>query len=312
MIKLLNPLALKYLYISIGFCIVIFIYLTIRRRRFVKQLGLSDSIYWYIIQLFKVMGIILLVLAMTIPVSIHIREKHLPLEELSPEVKSILENLTTLHVLIVDESLSMLYIEEANTSRYNYVVEFIEEYLKQLPINDIVLITGFAEDSRIICVGKPSYCIGKLSEIKPGRNYTNIDEALGYAKTYADASQYPSVFIVVSDGVYTKGGDPINTVLFINETYPVLFVRIGLDPRANNLVLRLQETGIRVLSINRYTKLTIFQQLPRIVEEMRIQSFITKKILEIKTIYEDTDPYPTLLLITTSCLLFVASRIEGF
>lgn len=312
MISLLNPNALTYTYIALAVYVAVFAYLAIRRKKFIKRIGLSDNIYWYIIQFAKITAAIILVSAMSMPVSARIYEKHLPLEELNPGIRNILENLTVLHVVIVDESISMLYMDENNVQRSIFAFEFIENYLKNTPFNDIVLIIGFADKPRTICVGKPSYCLKMLGEIKPGRNYTDIVEAVDYAKKYADASQYPSIFVIVSDGAHNRGGDPVETLTSVNKTYPVLFTRIDLDPRANSIVLKLQENGIRVFSMNKYTRLLIAEKLPSTIHDLRLVSFISKRLLEVRTTYEDYDPYPTMLLLITSCILLVASRIEGF
>lgn len=312
MISLFNPNTLIYVYVATIVFIAIFIYVAIRRRYFIKQLGLSDNTYWYIIQLLKIIALVLLVFAITTPVSIQIREKYLPIEELNPEIKTVLKNLTVLHVIIIDESLSMLYTDEYNIPRSNYSIEFVRKYLEYVQNNDIAMIISFAEEPRIICTGKSSFCNELLIRIRFGKNYTDIVKAIYYAKVYADASQYPSVFIIVSDGAHNRGGDPVEAITSINKTYPVLFTRICFDPRANYLIYKLQESGLKVISLNMYTKQSIYNQLPDIINDLRLKSFIAKKILEVKTIYEEADPYPTLFLLITSCVLIIVSKIEGF
>uniref|UniRef100_A0A7C4D9B4 VWA domain-containing protein n=1 Tax=Staphylothermus marinus TaxID=2280 RepID=A0A7C4D9B4_STAMA len=312
MISFLNPDALIYVYIVLAIYSIVFIYLAFRRKRFMKLIGLKDSLHWYLIQFIKLTALILIVLALSTPVSIHLREKYFFVEEIGSEFKNVLENLTVLHVLIVDESLSMLYTDGNNNSRINYAIDFIEKYLKHVSLNDLVMITGFAENSEIKCIGRSSYCLEKLSSIRAGRNYTDIAGAIDFAKTYADASQYPSVFVIISDGVHNKGKDPFEKIISVKEYYPVLFVRIGLDPRANNFVFRIQESGVRSVSMNVYTNQTVLQQLPIIIDELRLESFIAKKILRIKTMYEEYEPYPILFLLLTSCVLIIISRIEGF
>ena len=134
---------------------------------------------------------------MSVPVYSHVVEKYVPASTSSPQVISVLANLTALHVLIIDESKSMLYTDQGNTTRFQEALNFTIKYLSSLSKNDKVMIIGFAENPRKICIGTPKYCMLKLSKLEPGKEYTSISTAIGYAYTYADAAQYPAVFVIL-------------------------------------------------------------------------------------------------------------------
>lgn len=313
MIRFLNPWILNYLYMAIILGTIFFLYAYLNRRKLLKLIRTTDSIYWYIIQFLKILALILLFTSMSIPVASHIVEKYVPASPYSPEILNIVANITALHIIIIDESKSMLYTDQSNITRFEQAINFTIKYLRSLSNIDKVMIIGFAEEPRKICIGTPIFCLNKLSELEPGKEYTSISTAIGYAYTYANAAQYPAVIVIVSDGAYNKGGDPYDAIIEVNKSgYPVLFVRIGLDPRANNLILRLKESNIKTISVNDFTTNLIDELAKEASREMRIQAFIARKVLEVKVLYEEIDPTPTLALLVSSLILLLITRIEGF
>lgn len=315
MIKFLNPEILNYTPLIIVFSISLFIYILYNRRKTIKLIKVHDNWMWYVFQILKILAIITLFISLSLPVEVGIVYKKLYTGFGREDISSIIYNLTALHVILIDESKSMLYIDnrEDNITRFEYALNFTKKYLNSLAEHDQVMIVGFSEDARKICIGNASYCRSQLYKLSPGKKYTGLNTALGYIYSYVTAAQYPAVIVIVSDGAYNYGGDPYDTIVHINKTgYPVLFVRIGLDRRANGLVQRLESSNIKVISVNQFTEKLIDQLAQDASREMRVKAFIAKKILEVKISYEDMNPYPTVALIVSSLVLFIVSRLEGY
>ncbi len=313
MIKPMYPWILDYTYIVLAVFISLFIYIAIRRRRVLKTVKAKDSILWYIVQIVKIVALILLFIALSVPVEIHTTYKEVQGLIEKNKVSSLVKNMTALHVLIVDESKSMLYTDGTNITRFTHALKFINNYLNALSKSDKVMIIGFAEYPRKICVGNITYCRSMLYKLEPGKKYSSISAAIGYAYTYVSASQYPAVFVIISDGAYNAGGDPYETIYQVNQSgYPVLFVRVGLDRRANKLETELESSNILVINVNQFTEKLVKQLAKNAARELRVEAFIAKKLLEIKVLYHDINPYPTVSLLLGGLILFTISRIEGY
>lgn len=289
-----------------------------KRRGLTRLIGVKESWLWYVIQSLKILALLSFIVASGVPVRSVIAEKIVQGMVESEKLYSIVENLTAVHVIIVDESRSMLYTDGSNYTRFQYALKFIESYLDQLYPGDQVLIIGFAKDPVKICVGNASTCRGELEKLNPTKRYSNLSGALSYAYNYAEASQYPAIFVVVSDGVYNYGGDPYNVFLFVNQSgYPVLFVRVGLDHRANEFVSKLTTSGFKVFNINPHVeeamdRESLMKLVSRTVRELRTEAFIRRRLLTIKIPVEERDLAPTLTLLVVGLVAYLTSRTEGF
>lgn len=319
MIKFLYPnLPILLLATLLPPVLLLLLFSILKRRNLTRLIGVKDSWLWYTIQSLKIVALISLILASGVPVRTYTVEKVVYGTVESEKLYSIVENLTAIHVIIVDESYSMLYTDGSNYTRFHYAMRFIENYLNHLHPSDQVLIIGFAKDPVKICLGNVSTCRGELRRLNPTKRYSNLSGALSYAYSYAEASQYPAILVVVSDGAFNYGGDPFNTILFINQSgYPVLFVRVGLDRRANDLVAKLVTNGFRVFNVNQYVEETMDKEslmklISRTIRELRTEAFIRRRFLTIKIPVEEMDLTPTIVLLALGLLTYVTSRIEGF
>jgi len=313
MIRYTYPWVFDYLYIVLITLGIVLGYTIYRRRKLLKIINVRDNIWWYLIQLSKIASITLLFISASLPIMVRSVTQTTTGAVDKEEVSTIVANMTALHVLIVDESKSMLYRDETNITRYERALDFVKMYLSSLSPYDQVMIIGFAEYPRKICIGNATQCMLKINDIVAGKKYSSISTAVGYAYTYVSAAQYPAVFVIVSDGAFNAGGDPYEAIRSINSSgYPVLFVRVGFDQRANDLMNRLETSGIKVIYVNQFTQSLIQKLVAEASRELRVEAFITKRLLEIKIVREETDPSPTFILISTSFLLFIASRLEGY
>ncbi len=313
MIKLLHPEIIPYIIPLIIALILAYLYVYMKRRRILRITMNKDHILWHVIQLLKITSIILLLIAAAMPVHIGKVEQVVPGNPEKTEIRNIIYNITALHVLLIDESKSMMYKDNTNTSRYILALNFTYEYLKHLSPKDKLLIIGFAEYPEKICLGNITYCKIRLSQLRFDKRFTDISDALAYAYSYVTAAQYPAIIVIISDGAYNEGGDPLNDIVSINKSgYPVLFVRVGLDPRADKLVNELINSKIYVINANEYTEKLIHDLARDAAQKLRLEAFIAKKLLEVKITREVIDPYPTIILLILGLATYVSSRIEGY
>lgn len=313
MIKLLHPEMTNIMIIIIPILTLLYIYVYSRRRTLLKLLNQRDNILWHIIQASKIASIILLLLASTLPVSVQTIQFTVHGNPEETEIKRVMYNITALHVLLIDESKSMQYTDGTNITRFVRALNFTYRYMNYLSPKDKLLIIGFSEYPRKICLGNITFCHPKLLELSPDKRYSDLSAALAYAYSYVTASQYPAIIVIVSDGAYNEGGDPYDEIVSINKSgYPVLFVRIGLDKRADQLVEELTASNIYVININQFTEKLLNKLTEDAARQMRLEAFISKKLLEVKVSKEVVYPYPTIYLLVASLVLFLASRIEGY
>lgn len=313
MIKLLHPEMINFTLITAPLLIFLYIYVYFKRRYLLKLLRQKDNILWHIIQFFKIASIILLLVASAFPVYVETIRFTVRGDPEETEIKRIMYNMTALHVLIIDESKSMQYTDGTNITRFVRALNFTYEYMNYLSPKDKLLIIGFAEYPRKICLGNISHCRSKLPELAPDKSYSDLSAAIAYAYSYVTASQYPAVIVIISDGAYNEGGDPYDQIVSINKSgYPVLFVRVGLDRRADQLVNKLIASNIYVININQFTEKLLNKLTEDAARQVRLEAFISKELLEVVVSKEIVNPYPAVYLLVASLVLFLISHIEGY
>lgn len=318
-IKILYPETILVLSLSVLPTAIILTYFSaVKRRVLLRMIRIKDSQLWYLFQSMKILSITLLIIASGVPVNTHRVIKQMDVNVEEKRLQEIIANLTVLHVVLIDESYSMNYMDIANTTRFELATRFVESYLDALHSNDQVLLIGFAKEPRLVCYGNVSACRDKIGEFSPSRRFTNIAGAITYAYTYVEASQMPAVILVVTDAAFTYGGYPYEAISIVNKTgYPIVFVKIGFDNRGDRLISDLVSSGIKVLYVNKYVIEPIEPQLfnrimKETVRELRGEAFTRRKYILMNIPVEEKDISPTIAMLLTSLLVFLLTRFEGY
>ena len=313
MIELLNPSMIYLVPVVSVIALTLYILAYREKKKITQATGSVIDYKWHIIQVLKVLALILIVIASTVPVQEKMIEENVIGQFTPEELKRHVFNISALHVILVDISRSMSYKDEDNTTRLEIALDFVKTYLNLLSRNDLVMLIEFAKEPRRICIGNVSVCISSVNKIRGYENYTSITNALVYAYDYAKAAQVPAIFVIVSDGAYNYGGNPIDSIVMINKSgYPVLFVRVGLDPRANDFVTELEANNIKILNANKYTFNSLRETIMHLSWELKVDAFARKGNVQVIVEKKEFDPYPTLVLVALAAILFIASRIEGY
>ncbi len=292
------------LVIPVVFYISLLYWKTSNHRRILSRtLGFKNSRRILLFNILKILVPVIIVVALANPVLII--EDKIMVRSVSDAFKHS-SRLPVQFIILIDVSPSM--------HRDNYLgeaVNVVKEILGLLNNTDKVVIAVFGGYVEKIYDGTP----GNASKILPNIlsyeiKYTSIDNAVSWGYSYGKASHIPSAIIIVSDGADNYGGDPVETVKAVNESgTPVLFVKIGDDPRGVDLYSKLSLMGFKVVEPGGISEELLRNLLMSVITEARLNAYKARGISYITIRVEDYTPTISSLLIAT--ILLVLTRLEG-
>ncbi len=310
MIKFLEPYALLLLIPTTLYIYVIHRKIHLRRALLSKAYivdTLKNSSRWY-----KTLLLIKIVLYLLIPIVIArpaiVTYSYIGIDSVN-DVITYNNELPITHIILIDVSKSMSY-REVLVDRLSLAKKFIEKYLSHLGSRDNVVIISFAKETSVLCQGNKTVCIGKLSQLREFKEYSAIGDAIVYGLNYARASSLPSVIVVVSDGAWNYGSNPIHVVSNLNKSKtPLAFIRVGTDPRANKLIQFLKERNFMVYSVGEVNE----EVLDTIIKEAYSEIKLTTLKYSGKSyiLYEELDYRLFYLLILILLVLSLMYLLEG-
>ncbi len=173
---------------------------------------------------------------------------------------TILLQLPLTHVIVLDVSRSMLYTD-GGVPRLEAAKRFLEAYLHQAQ-KDGVEVYVFSSTTRKLCSGAKA-CIEALSGLRGGEDYSAVGDALVAGLIVAKRAKGPSIVLLVTDGAWNKGANPIKVLENLPERdrRRLVIVRVGSDPRGLPFFRRAEELGVRVY----YASL---EALPRLLDSI--------------------------------------------
>ncbi len=279
----------------------------VRRSRLVlnKTLYMKYGFTHILFDTLKIALPLLVIIAAATPVSIATIK--IPVRS-SGEASKYSGELPVQYIILVDVSPSMHrgnYMDEALNTLYSII--------NSLNSSDRVVIAVFGGVVEEIYSGS----IDDLPIINVSRRirsteiiYTSIDTALGWANSYSKASNIPAAIIVISDGADNYGADPLTAAETVNESgTPILFIKIGNDPRGLNTYSKLIANGFKVVDPEGLDGETLHSLSKRLVSELRYNAYVAhgKSYIEVKS----EDYTPTIILIIAAITVLIAVRIEG-
>lgn len=138
-------------------------------------------------------------------------------------------------MLLVDVSRSMEY-----GNRIGEAEAFVLSLLSQLGGGDRVVVVLFAGEAEVVYEGPPS---NFTVEFKAGRRYSAIGDALSLALSYSRASNLPVGVVLVSDGGWNYGSDPVQVARAYGGV-PLAAVHVGYGASSNpELLMRVAEAS---------------------------------------------------------------------
>ncbi|MEB3778786.1 MAG: VWA domain-containing protein [Desulfurococcales archaeon] len=142
----------------------------------------------------------------------------------------VLAKVKALHVVMIDDSKSMSY-RDGGRERLDLARDVVRAYIESLGPQDRVAIYRFYSRIGELCQGTPMQCLDALDGLKGDERYSALGTALGEIATIARASGIPVVGVVVSDGGYNYGPDPLSVAAGMGDLKGIALVRVGSDPR---------------------------------------------------------------------------------
>ena len=207
--------------------------------------------------LLLLLSMLLLSLAASSPVIRYYRE--VSIENAS---FSMVEKIPISLVVCLDVSKSMNY-RDGGLKRIDMAKDFVAGLVKRIGSAKLVLLV-FSNTTRLVYEGEPSNVTRVLSSIRAGERYSAIGDAAAAAASYVKASGIPGAVLVVTDGGWNYGADPVRVAETLRrERIPVIFVVVGNDPRGASLAAKLEERGVKVFRLNELS----YRALNSLVEE---------------------------------------------
>jgi hypothetical protein len=214
--------------------------------------------------------IVLLVVASSSPSIATYKRVKLSIENIDKAM-----NIPITLVVAIDLSKSMGY-KEGTKTRLNMAKELLSEMLTRVG-NASIVVLGFSATTRLIYKGPPSNVSKALQGLRAGEKYSAIGDALSSAATYLRVSGLPGALVVVTDGGWNYGPDPVQVAESLKERHiPVLFVIVGSDPRGYKLEARLRDTGVRVYRLNQITYSVLESLAMDAAKRARLQALTAK------------------------------------
>ena len=209
------------------------------------------------VPLFLVLSMLLLSLAASSPVIRYYREVSIENASLST-----VEKIPISLVVCLDVSKSMDY-RDGGLKRIDMAKDLVAGLAKRIGSAKLVLLV-FSNTSRLVYEGVSSNVTRVLSGVRAGERYSAIGDAAAAAASYVRASGTPGAVLVITDGGWNYGADPVRvTEELRREKIPVIFVIVGNDPRGASLATKLESHGVRVYWLNELS----YRALNSLVEE---------------------------------------------
>jgi len=263
-----NPYMLALLIPALLFLAII--YRRVKNNRRMLNRFLEEETSCHLIVKLSVVSKFVLIILLVVLVSIPYIEKTL-VKEVGIEDADLLSQKNVIHMILVDVSKSMNYLE-GNMKRVDLAKNAITEYLKNLEnTRDNIMLVVFSGNIKTIYVGNVTVALEKVGEIRAGEKYTALGDALSYALSYASASQLPIVVLLVTDGGQNYGLKPASVAEeYKKKNVPLLVVKIGSDPRGDSILGEISsKAGAKVYSLDDFTKEAIDDLVKEISNEAR-------------------------------------------
>jgi Ca-activated chloride channel family protein len=176
-------------------------------------------------------ALLLLVLAAAEPAVVRTVSVEVPFED-----AHLLNATSVLHVIVLDVSRSMLEAD-VPPNRCEAAKAFAAEYLRAAPQADLAVLVNFSQTVGLSRAMPAREAARSVAGITCGGRYSAVGDALAAALSVARASGMPAVVLLLSDGGWNYGSNPLDAAPSFKELkIPLVVVRAGSDPRGASLL----------------------------------------------------------------------------
>ncbi len=174
-------------------------------------------------------------------------------------------------VVAVDTSKSMKYID-GGMPRMRMAKDFLAKLIGYAG-NFTIVLMKFSGQVELLYSGSPLNATAIIEGLSGGEKYSAIGDAIGAAVSYTRVSSLPTAVIVVTDGGWNYGSDPVQAALQAEEQrVPVVFVLVGSDPRGFKLEERLRASGVRVYRLDSFTYTVLDRLAEQVAKNARLEA----------------------------------------
>lgn len=282
---------------------ILYVKASANRRRALSALGgrLPDP-RWKLLA--STAALVLLALASAEPRLIARREVEVPFDQ-----APLLYSKSVLHVLVLDKSSSML-AADVSPSRCEAARSFARKYLERLPPSDTAALILFSAGADVVGPVLPEAALAALSSYKCGERYTALGDALTAALGLASAAGMPAVVVVVSDGGWNYGSNPLEVAeAFARLNVTLVAVRVGSDPRGGLLGELAAKAGGRFYELDAFSAEALDELAAEARERGRYSALEVRGMA--KLVVEEVTPVPPELMLVPALALALAVLADG-
>ncbi|OYT39630.1 MAG: hypothetical protein B6U89_03865 [Desulfurococcales archaeon ex4484_58] len=303
-IELADPLpALILLPITIATLLYIVRSIRLKKNVLRQTLYYSEKSFSKLLIVFKLVVPFLLLIGISQPMLVV--ERNIVIDTID-EVKNYSGELPVNYIVLIDVSPSMYRGENIDQA-----LDTLYSLLKFMNRSDYIVLSVFAGEVYELYRGPVSNVSNYIPMITTYKqNYTAIGTALSWALSYASISPLPTIVFVLSDGANNYGGDPLEAVETLNKSgVPVIFIKIGDDPRGYELYSELIRRGYTVVDPSGLSRDQLEGVAENLVYESKLLALKIKGKAYVK--YRDYEPLSPYLILLPATLLYIVSRVEG-
>jgi Ca-activated chloride channel family protein len=244
-------------------------------------------------------ALLLLVLAAAEPAVVRRVSLEVPFEQ-----AHLLNATSVLHIVVLDVSRSMLEAD-VPPSRCEAAKAFAAEYLRSASPADLVLLVNFSQTVELSPVMPAREAAQAVLGFACGGRYSAVGDALSAALSAVRASGMPASVLLVTDGGWNYGSNPLDVAPGFRELKtPLAVVRVGSDPRGAALLPRVAEgAGGRYYELDAASA-GIAAELARAVgEEGRYAALSARGLARVEAVERVPVPAEALLLPALAALV---------
>uniref|UniRef100_A0A7J3X9E8 VWA domain-containing protein n=1 Tax=Thermofilum pendens TaxID=2269 RepID=A0A7J3X9E8_THEPE len=237
--------------------------------------------------------LLLLVLAAAEPAVVRTVSVEVPLE------RAHLLNMTSvLHVVVLDVSRSMLEVD-VPPNRCEAAKSFAAGYLGSASPADMAVLVNFSQTAGLSKVVPAREAASLVSNLTCGGRYSAVGDALAAALSVVRASGVPASVLLLTDGGWNYGSDPLEIAPSFKELGAALVVvRVGSDPRGAALLPSVAErAGGRYYELDAVSASIAAEVARATEEEGRYAALSARGLAKVDVVEREPLPAEALLLL---------------
>ena len=247
----------------------------------------------------KLLLLLLLVLLASGPYLVFVKRVPVGLDSID-----LVEEKGVVHVVLVDVSRSMSYSEGGST-RLHLALTLLSAYLERLGPNDRVALGFFARSVNISAPLRVSEAEALLSSAQAIHRYSALGDAMAAALSYAKTVNAPVVVVLITDGAWNYGANPVDISReYKDSKVPLVVVKVGEDPRGRILSSVADESNGKLFSLDEFSRDVVKDIAEDVRRTARFAALKAKGEAYLEVKYKDYSPVTLITLAALALLLY--------